>query len=60
MLNELNGLLDQNSKLVKELDYMRDVVRRFKEDPSNASIENKFTEEDVKERIMEDREAVKA
>ena len=47
MLNELNSLIDQNSKLVKELEFMRATVAKYREDPGAVNSENRFTEEDV-------------
>lgn len=60
MLNELNGLIDQNSRLVKELDEMRGQVKRLKEQGPDAVLNEdaRYTEEEFQEALRADRASV--
>lgn len=60
MLNELNGLIDQNSRLVKELDEMRGQVKRLKDQGPDAVLNEdaRYTEEEFQEALRADRASV--
>lgn len=67
MLNELNGLIDQNSRLVKEVDELRHRLAQREEGeveqaPSCDEEGNPilYTEKDLQAKLAEDREATQS
>lgn len=67
MLDELNGLIDQNSRLVKEVDDLRRRLAQREEgeveSQPNCDEEGNpilYTEKDLQIKLAEDREAVQS
>lgn len=67
MLNELNGLIDQNSRLVKEVEELRhrlaqrqDGEQEFQPNCDDEGNPILYTENDLQAKLAEDREAVQS
>ena len=66
MLNEVNALIDQNSRLVKEVDELRYRLRKQEGTAEGMKSPNRdqqgnpfvYSESDMQQKLMQDRESV--